>query len=131
MTQLYRVPWTLKGLATPLFRVSYDLKGLAIVGVFLEPADAVSSEDMLTSALKGQPFNLADALSEQASAGYWHYKGSLTTPPCTEIVSYVISSAPMKVLRSTFMKYKVRVRWIVFCTFILQVIGSDLVFCSR
>ncbi len=40
-------------------------------------------------------FNVGDSLPE--TAGYWHFSGSLTTPPCTEGVDWNVLKTPLEV----------------------------------
>jgi carbonic anhydrase len=53
-------------------------------------------------ALKGQVADLKEALDYKAlfpanTTDYWTYQGSLTTPPCTECVQWVVYKQPIQV----------------------------------
>jgi carbonic anhydrase len=47
----------------------------------------------------GDPFDLNMKLAEELSYGYYHWYGSLTTPPCTEGVSWNLLTVREKVCR--------------------------------
>ena len=38
-----------------------------------------------------------DLIQGMASQNFYHYSGSLTTPPCSEIVNWVVFSEPQKI----------------------------------
>lgn len=76
--------------------------GLAVVGIFFEEGE---NNDLLTKYLSNFPnkkgvFNadetimLSSLLPEDLS--YYHYDGSLTTPPCSEIVDWYVLQEPLK-----------------------------------
>ena len=39
------------------------------------------------------------------SLGYWTYEGSLTTPPCSEIVDWMVAREPIEVAPSDIEKF--------------------------
>ncbi len=43
----------------------------------------------------GVPFSASDLLPPYLSRGYFHYLGSLTTPPCSEIVDWYLLKTPV------------------------------------
>ena len=76
---------------------------LAVVGVLFETGDAHDTITTLWSAI-GEPdsretvdaaIDLTSLLPEQDSA--YRYEGSLTTPPCSEIVSWTVFTTPLTV----------------------------------
>ena len=38
--------------------------------------------------------------------GFWHYPGSLTTPPCSEIVQWIVLKEPLKINTKVFQHYE-------------------------
>jgi carbonic anhydrase len=84
-----------------------ELGDLAVVGVFVLPAEdgEIPLEDPFDFILANAPAEAGPAVEYEdvlfnpsdlfdTSAAYWHYDGSLTTPPCSEGVSwYVLSEA--------------------------------------
>src|SRR5262249_15347317 len=48
--------------------------------------------------------NVAESLAPDA--GYWAYDGSLTTPPCSERVQWVLLKQPMTVSRDQISKFR-------------------------
>lgn len=79
--------------------------GLAVLGIFIEEGDAHEELQKVVDALpkitlKGQktelsaPVDLNKLLPDFSQ--YWTYEGSLTTPPCTESVIWMISKQPIR-----------------------------------
>ncbi len=76
---------------------------LAVVGVLFETGEANATIDTLWSAI-GEPgerealetaIDLTNLLPQDGSA--YRYEGSLTTPPCSEIVSWTVFTTPLSV----------------------------------
>ena len=76
---------------------------LAVVGVLFETGEAHDTVDTLWSAI-GEPgdrdpletrIDLTSMLPGEDSA--WRYEGSLTTPPCSEVVSWTVFTTPLTV----------------------------------
>lgn len=75
---------------------------LAVVGVMLTGGGAAGVLDQIlkvaphqTGAAEGG--RLDPAALMPAEGGYWRYQGSLTTPPCSEVVSWTVMKAPVAV----------------------------------
>ena len=81
-----------------------DAGKLAVVAVLLKEGkenaalkpvfDNMPAKSGATTALKA-PLNLADILP--ADRGYYRFKGSLTTPPCSEEVSWQVLKQPVEI----------------------------------
>ncbi|KAF6076760.1 carbonic anhydrase 7 [Phyllostomus discolor] len=88
--------------------------GLAVVGVFLEMGDEHPSMNRLTDALymvrfKGTKaqftcFNAKCLLP--ASRHYWTYPGSLTTPPLSESVTWIVLREPISISERQMEKFR-------------------------
>jgi len=50
--------------------------------------------------------DLAESLKEQLAGRYFHYRGSLTTPPCSETVHWYVLQTPMPVSKKIVKKFK-------------------------
>ena len=76
------------------------------VGAIIEPSSEPVPDSIFGNLLKWanhhKDFTLdfkkdvLDKLGEGSSQGFWHYAGSLTTPPCSKIVEWVFLRNPLK-----------------------------------
>ncbi|CAK9235559.1 unnamed protein product [Sphagnum troendelagicum] len=130
--------------------VHYDLssRSLAIVGIMLlDTCDAFPNK-ALAAALRYSPLEHGKVLTVpnvQLSAafllpprrksdgrrGYMHYRGSLTTPPCSEIVDWFLLEKPLRVPTSQimeFMKYVGDEHTLAFNSRPLQPLGGRDIF---
>jgi carbonic anhydrase len=72
--------------------------GLAVIGLFLEPGAAGEEWTRVFEALAGRDTGeLALAGLFPGDLGYLRYAGSLTTPPCSETVEWLVVRAPVAV----------------------------------
>lgn len=87
-----------------------------VQGYLLEAVDEFDASDAGMDLFNSLGFNMSlpeegktinisdikikDALAKASTGGFYHYTGSLTTPPCTEIVSWFVSKVPMKITAS-------------------------------
>ncbi|XP_050422152.1 carbonic anhydrase 2 [Adelges cooleyi] len=81
--------------------------GLAVVGVFLKAGDKCHQElEKIVShisqvALRNQSAPIANTIDPAAllpeDVTYWTYHGSLTTPPCSECVTWIMFKNPIEV----------------------------------
>lgn len=89
----------------------------AVVGIWLQYVQGAPNNTCLNKVFAtippvgcGLPLDSLDmsCFAPQLAGGYWSYNGSLTTPPCTEVVTWfmmatpmIISSAQLAALQST------------------------------
>lgn len=97
-SQLYKTP----GEAAQ----SSNNDGLIVLGVLLKLGKSNSEIDKIIPSLydiplKGQKTALKDTLDIKklfpSDPKYWTYKGSLTTPPCSESVTWVVFKEPVEI----------------------------------
>ena len=97
---------TVDGTASPMevhFVHAAEEGDLAVIGVFMEAGDADPAIQNLWEAIPGLDespaavgaFDPGTLLPE--GRGYFRYRGSLTTPPCSEVVSWVVMTESISV----------------------------------
>lgn len=101
---------------------STDSSRLAVVGVFLDVAKKGQDIDLSGDKVIGSmiehyepshknhafpPTNL-NGLFSKKKEGYYRYKGSLTTPPCSEIVEWIVLKQPILLKQDTFKKLQLK-----------------------
>ncbi len=79
--------------------------GLAVIGVLMQSGDENSgyapvfqnmpAQEIAPAAVPGVSVDASQLLPAQQT--YWRYNGSLTTPPCTEGVKWIVMNTPVKV----------------------------------
>lgn len=88
-----------------------DADELAVVGVFLKSGDANSQLDKFWSdmpAKKGKKMLKASINPQDllpANKSFYHFKGSLTTPPCSEGVNWFVMKDPVEVSTGQVKKF--------------------------
>jgi carbonic anhydrase len=86
--------------------------GLAVVAVFLVPGKANATFNKIVSTMpehEGEPIK-ADAAVDPgrllpAGRIYYHYEGSLTTPPCSETVEWMVLASPVEVAEADIARF--------------------------
>jgi carbonic anhydrase len=113
--ELHFVHWNTSLFKSPAEAMPND-NGLAVLGVFLEIGSETNEElekvlsqiDKIT--FKGdktdiaQDLNIEKLLPENRS--YWTYLGSLTTPPLSESVTWIVFSNPIKCTEDQIAKFR-------------------------
>jgi carbonic anhydrase len=86
--------------------------GLGVVGVFLEEGAPNRSFATIATAFPKTEGDEAAAPDDANPAGllprrtnYWRYEGSLTTPPCSETVDWMVCMAPVGVAKADIAKF--------------------------
>lgn len=86
--------------------------GLAVIGVFLKPggANAVFNKIVSTMPAEEGPAVAADRAIDPARLlparrRYYHYAGSLTTPPCSETVDWIVLAEPLEVAAADIARF--------------------------
>ncbi len=87
-------------------------KGLAVIGVMLTPGQANPAFAKIVATMpdKEGPATKADAAIDASALlpkgrGYYRYEGSLTTPPCSEVVDWLVMADPVTVAESDIAKF--------------------------
>ena len=107
---------TLVGMNTEMevhFVHAADANRLAVIGVMLKLGpdnefldkfwDSMPAEEGKKADWSGS-FSILDALPDDRT--FYTYKGSLTTPPCSETVTWLVMKQPMTVSKSQLEKFK-------------------------
>jgi carbonic anhydrase len=86
--------------------------GLAVVGVFIAPGrtNRVFNKIVTTMpAVEGPPVPADSAIDPNgllpAQRGYYRYEGSLTTPPCSESVDWLVLAHPIEVAEADIARF--------------------------
>jgi len=85
--------------------------GLAVVGVLMAPgrANAVFNKIVSTMPEEGPPVKADSAINPNgllpARRAYYHYEGSLTTPPCSETVDWLVLEDRIEVAEADIARF--------------------------
>jgi len=104
-----------------------DTRSHAVLGFFFQVADptdgtkgdnnAVKEIPMIKAIIDNFPENVGDAKKDvklnigeffesvPKKSSFWHYTGSLTTPPCGEIVNWYVNKTPLKISKKQLEKF--------------------------
>ncbi|XP_028340117.1 carbonic anhydrase 7 isoform X4 [Physeter macrocephalus] len=112
-SELHLVHWNAKKYST-FGEAASAPDGLAVVGVFLETGDEHASMNRLTDALYMVRFKGTKAQFScfnpkyllPASQHYWTYPGSLTTPPLSESVTWIVLREPISISERQMEKFR-------------------------
>ena len=82
-----------------------------VIGVLIEPGGANAAFAEIARAMPqhagGQaPIAVSPAALLPASLGYWYYQGSLTTPACSEVVTWMVLREPIRVAEADLDRYR-------------------------
>ncbi|XP_036009627.1 carbonic anhydrase 7 isoform X2 [Mus musculus] len=112
-SELHLVHWNAKKYST-FGEAAAAPDGLAVVGVFLETGDEHPSMNRLTDALYMVRFKDTKAQFScfnpkcllPTSRHYWTYPGSLTTPPLSESVTWIVLREPIRISERQMEKFR-------------------------
>ena len=86
--------------------------GLAVIGVLMVPGQANAVFKKIVSTMPaehGAPVAADPAIDPRrmlpAERAYFHYEGSLTTPPCSETVDWIVFAQPIEVDESDIARF--------------------------
>jgi carbonic anhydrase len=92
--------------------VHADGNNLAVVGVFLTPGGSNPAFNRIVSTMpvtEGPPVPADPAIDPNdllpRQQGYYRYEGSLTTPPCSETVDWLVISEPEEVAQTDIERF--------------------------
>ena len=94
-------------------RLSSEPSAAAGFDLFGNPMDATErrlAEGTTTSAYTG-PLDYKGLYGGDARTKFWDYRGSFTTPPCTEAVDFYIMMEPQTMTQAQLDKFKTAIGW--------------------
>jgi carbonic anhydrase len=83
---------------------------LGVLGVFIAPGSANDAFASLAAAFPAEegakaPLEIDPNALLPKGLAYWAYEGSLTTPPCSEIVDWVVAKQPIEVAAADIARF--------------------------
>jgi carbonic anhydrase len=92
--------------------VHADGNDLAVIGVFLTPGHSNAAFNRIVSTMpvsEGPPLPADPAIDPNSflpsQRGYYRYEGSLTTPPCSETVDWLVFGEPVEVAQTDIERF--------------------------
>jgi carbonic anhydrase len=85
--------------------------GFGVVGIFIEPGGTNAAFAAIAKAMPQQPGGQVPITVDPAamlprSRHYWNYAGSLTTPACSETVTWMVLREPLRVAQADIDRYQ-------------------------
>ncbi|XP_018324449.1 carbonic anhydrase 13-like isoform X2 [Agrilus planipennis] len=111
--EIHLVHWNTK--YNSFEQASQHPDGLAVVAIFLKPGRKHFELDKVVAQLSKVQFKGEKAIFVipldpgsliPPESGYWTYQGSLTTPPCSECVTWIIFKEPIEVSREQLKAFR-------------------------